>query len=281
MLSSFGKLEIVVLIFFTLGLPVAAWVCKKQGFGRQAGWFFLLILSVVRILGSALRLAYEQTNPPNNGLFIAATIVNNLGLIPLLFALMGLIQRVNDSSSHKKVSDKGFGLVKLIATVAIVLSIVSASKSSSSDPASLDSATTYRKVAAVLFFVATLLVIFATLYITLNFHRVWAGDRPIAICSSASTPFFLVRVIYLLIVAFAGSGSVFWYRNINIFVQAFMSYFPEFIIFGLLCFAGVRSDSIKGRLSNHQGAAAQGQPKNHDSYASQGQQELGRIGHRP
>jgi len=282
MLTPFGKLEIAVLVYFALGIPVAAWVCKKQGFGREAGWLFLLILPVVRILGAALRLAYEQTNPPNTGLFTAATIVNSLGLIPLLFALMGLIQRVNDSSSHKKVADKGFGLVKIIATVGIALSIVSASKSTSSDADTLDSAATYRKAAAILFFVATVFVILATLYLTLNLHRIWAGDRAIAICSSASTPFFLVRVIYLLIVAFAGSGSLFWYRNINIYVQAWMSYFPEFFIFGLLCLAGVRSDSVKGRVGNREGTlAAQGRPKNYDSYASQEQQELGRIGHRP
>jgi hypothetical protein len=94
MLAQFGKLEIAVLVFFTLGLPVAIYVCIKHGFGRQAGWVSLVLLAIVRIIGAGINIAAEQTSPQNINLVVTGTVLNSLGLIPMLFALQGLIARV-------------------------------------------------------------------------------------------------------------------------------------------------------------------------------------------
>lgn len=93
-MSPFEILEIVVLVFYATGLPLALWVCKRQGWGRDAGWFFLLVMPLVRITGASLRIAAEEKPGTDTGLLIGSTVLNSLGLIPLLFALMGLVERV-------------------------------------------------------------------------------------------------------------------------------------------------------------------------------------------
>jgi hypothetical protein len=92
MLTQYGKLAIAVLVYYILALPVAAWICVRHGFGRHAGWFYLLALSLVRIVGSALRLAADAH--PSKGLYIAAAVLSSVGLAPLLLGLMGMLKRV-------------------------------------------------------------------------------------------------------------------------------------------------------------------------------------------
>lgn len=94
MLDQHGDLAIAVLVFYVLGLPIAIYVCIRHGFGRQMGWLYLILLPVTRILGSAFELADENTTPPKIWLYIAAAILNSIGLVPLLLCLMGVLKRV-------------------------------------------------------------------------------------------------------------------------------------------------------------------------------------------
>jgi hypothetical protein len=92
MLTSYGKLSIAVLVYYLLALPVSAWICIRHGFGRHAGWFYLMTMSVVRIVGACLRIAADEH--PSEGLYIGAAVLSSIGLAPLLLALMGMIKRV-------------------------------------------------------------------------------------------------------------------------------------------------------------------------------------------
>jgi hypothetical protein len=93
MLSKYGKLNIAILVYFIPVLPLAIWVCVKQGFGRHGGWLYLLSMSIVRIVGAALRIAAD--NSPNNvGLATGAIILSSIGLVPLLLTLMAMVKRV-------------------------------------------------------------------------------------------------------------------------------------------------------------------------------------------
>jgi hypothetical protein len=94
MLDQHGDLAIAILVFYVIGLPIAVYVCIRHGFVRQLGWLYLVLLPVARILGAALQIAAENTNPPSVGLYTAAAILNSVGLVPLLLCLMGLVQRV-------------------------------------------------------------------------------------------------------------------------------------------------------------------------------------------
>jgi hypothetical protein len=92
MLDKYGKLAIVVLVYFVLALPVAIFVCMRQGFGRHAGWFYLLSLTLVRIVGAILRIVADTK--PSTGVIIAAFVFQSIGLIPLILCLVGMVKRV-------------------------------------------------------------------------------------------------------------------------------------------------------------------------------------------
>jgi hypothetical protein len=92
MIDGRGGLSIAVLIFYALGLAPAVYVCVRQGFGRHAGWLYLVSLPVVRIVGASCEIAAEQH--PSVGLYTAAAVCSGIGLVPLLLTLMGILKRV-------------------------------------------------------------------------------------------------------------------------------------------------------------------------------------------
>jgi hypothetical protein len=170
----------------------------------------------------------------------------------------------NDQHSRKAITNRAFNFIRLLAIVGIALSITAATKTSSSDLSTQSSATTYRKGAAALIFVAIILAVILTLYLAAVSHRVHADDKPILVLATISTPFFVVRIIYLMLVAFAGpTNPTFNFRNPNIWVETFMSYFMEFIIFALFCTAGLLSVSLKGQSGHYENSTGleRGYPK--------------------
>lgn len=87
------NLAIFIFVFFTLSVPPAIIVCRRQGFGRSLGWFYLLTLPFFRIVGGAMTIAAKATET-SPGLFAASFILNSLSLISLLLTLLGMIERV-------------------------------------------------------------------------------------------------------------------------------------------------------------------------------------------
>ena len=93
MLNSRGGLAIAVLLYYLVAGPFALYVAIRHGFGRQSGWVLLVVLSIIRILGSILELVVQ--NQPNNvNIIIAATVLSSIGLSPLILAMLGMLKRV-------------------------------------------------------------------------------------------------------------------------------------------------------------------------------------------
>jgi hypothetical protein len=91
MITKTEGLAIAVIIYYTIALPFAVRVAMKHGFGRHAGWLYLVIMPVVRIVGAALTIAAVQK--PSTGLLTAAGVFSAIGLGPLLLALVGIVKR--------------------------------------------------------------------------------------------------------------------------------------------------------------------------------------------
>ena len=85
-------IAIAQLIYYVPALPVAIFVAVKHGFSRQGGWVFLILLSLLRIIGGATGIA--EAISPSTGLFIATIITSSIGLSPLLLTMLGMLARV-------------------------------------------------------------------------------------------------------------------------------------------------------------------------------------------
>ena len=92
MLDSRGGLALAELIFYTPALFVAVLVAVRHGYNRNAGWIFLVLLSLVRIIGSICQLVAQ--NKPSTGVIEASIILSSVGLSPLILAMLGILSRV-------------------------------------------------------------------------------------------------------------------------------------------------------------------------------------------
>jgi hypothetical protein len=80
------------LIYYTLCLVASIKISWRHGFGKNSGWIYLAILSVIRIIGSSAQLATITSTSSTTETI--AIITSFLGLSPLLLASLGLLSRV-------------------------------------------------------------------------------------------------------------------------------------------------------------------------------------------
>lgn len=92
MLTELGRLAIAELVFYTPALFLAIIVASRHGFSDHFGWVYLVLLSLVRIVGSIMELVIMSN--ASAGLITAAGILSGIGLSPLLLAMIGLLHRV-------------------------------------------------------------------------------------------------------------------------------------------------------------------------------------------
>ena len=92
MLSFRSGISVAELVVYFPSLLVAVWIASRHGFGRNAGWFFIIIFSLVRIIGAICQLI--SISHPSTGVLEAAFICSSVGLSPLLLVLTGLLSRV-------------------------------------------------------------------------------------------------------------------------------------------------------------------------------------------
>src|SRR5687768_9229174 len=73
-LTQIDAISVAILIIYLPLLFIAILLAYRHGFGRNAGWLYLVLFSFVRILGSSLELATISSTPetPNVSLKAAA-----------------------------------------------------------------------------------------------------------------------------------------------------------------------------------------------------------------
>ncbi len=103
-LSSRAILDIIEIVYYATVLLLSLWVVKKHGMGRQAGWLYLAILAVVRIVGAGTGIAADSD--PSTGLIETSLICYGVGLSPLCLAWLGIIKRVNEGMHVHKFAPK-------------------------------------------------------------------------------------------------------------------------------------------------------------------------------
>ncbi len=94
MLGQRGGLAVAILIFYVIELPFAVLVSLRHGFRREAGFVFLALLCVARIIGAAGTIAYLNESNPGVSLITMAGIMSSIGLSPLLLAMLGILGRL-------------------------------------------------------------------------------------------------------------------------------------------------------------------------------------------
>jgi len=193
------------IILYIPALAVAILLSIRHGFGRSAGWYFLIILSLARIIGPSMELA-TISQPTNTSLYVGSAILQNVGFSPLLLASFGLLGRALASinrSYHTFVKATMIKTVGIIIIVGLILGIVGGvqagnafSSSGTYHPGTLN------KVGAVLMIVAFIALVLFTILTSFSISHAEAGEKRLLLVVAASLPFLLARLIYLILYTF-------------------------------------------------------------------------------
>jgi magnesium-transporting ATPase (P-type) len=151
----------------------------------------------------------------------------------------------NDGLRQGMMGARPFQIIHLAIIVGLILAIVAGSNSSSTNPSTLHDVQTERKAGAVILFVCAILNSLIVCYMVVHIRHVHYGDKVIVWCALLSVPFLLVRVIYIMLLAFDDKDSLFNPISPNIYIQAFMQIFMEFICFALYTTAGLLSPKME------------------------------------
>jgi len=260
-LDSRGGLAVADLIFYIPTLPLALYICVKHGFGRTSGFLFLVILALIRIIGSLMEIALE-TSTPTQALQTGALVLSAIGLSPLLLAALGLLQRINASLGDRQLlPELAFRILALPAIIGLILSIVAGMYIRSSAASTAASGVTCRRIAVILFALAWLIIAgTAAVFVAASLRHLARPQRILLWTVAAAVPLLAVRVLYSVLGAFVTDTVTFSPAFGNVVVEAFMVTLEEFLVVIFFLAAGFVVPKAVAATEEKQGRYA-GPPK--------------------
>ncbi|KAL2009787.1 hypothetical protein VTN00DRAFT_5594 [Thermoascus crustaceus] len=258
-------LDIIELIFYVPALIISIFVSARHGFGRQLGWIFLCILSIIRLVGAVTGIASIRN--PSEGLFEATFITNSAGLSPLLLAMLGMLKRVHDGMPiGKGFSPRLFNSIHLPTMAALVLAIIGGTKSFNPDIDTQNTGRMLIKVAVVLFLVVLIVLAMIALVTFSKIGHVVHGERKLVFAAVLSLPFLFVRILYSIIAAFSSPNSKVFSlvsdTKTVVAVQALMATAEEFVVATIYLLTGLLTPVIARSQVRRQGPEGYQVPSN-------------------
>lgn len=259
--------SIAEIIVYVPALFIAAFLAFRHGLGRNAGWLFLILFCLARIIGPIMQLL-TINDPTNESLYTGYAILQNIGLSPLMLAAIGLLSRLL-SSIHKKkqtlLNSSVFHLVHLIIIVGLILGIVGG----------IDAANAYissgfksytpgplNKAGTSLFIIAYIAILVLTAFLSFHTSAAEKGEKRLFLAVALSLPFLLVRLIYSIVFTFTHNKD-FNLLTGSVTVVLCVALIEEFII--VIIYEGMGL-TLK-RVSPEEHVEATQQIPSHDSVA--------------
>ncbi|KAI6794500.1 hypothetical protein KC361_g5561 [Hortaea werneckii] len=239
MLAPKACLAAAEVAFFSPALVASAFILYKHGLSRQLGWFYLVLLSILRLIGSSCTLYVGTQRDYSSSLIQTATITSAIGTAPLLLALMGFLVRVNEGLEHKGLGPNVFRPIHLISLAALIVSIVGATHVFDSSPSSQRTGKGLLEAAGILFLVIYLSLCYITIRSAIHLRWILASEKSLIKACTLALPFLCVRIVFTVCVSF-GSGTTgpFSFGDVNVWVAAFMQFFNEAVAISIFVFAG-------------------------------------------
>jgi len=204
-LDARGIIAVVEIVVYVPLLVISILLTLRHGFRRRAGWVFLLIFFLMRIIGSAIHIASEKENSNSLSLHITYSILEGAGVSPLLLATLGFLATTAQLGlDDRAVVTRGSHLMGLIALVAFAITIAGGVLAgSSSEPSQINQGITLRHAGVILFVVLVFLMVVMVSFFWRNKDDIMRHRQKLLLCISASLPFLAVRVLYSVLSAWA------------------------------------------------------------------------------
>jgi len=242
-----NAVSIAELVVYVPCLITSIFLAIRHGFGKSAGWYFLIVFCLARTIGPAMQLA-TISNPTNTSLYTGYTILQSVGLSPLLLATLGLLGRLLNSinRSHTAlVNHRVLKFIELLLLVALILAIVGGVNASENavDNGGVYKAPTISKAGSALFIVSYVAIVVFTILISFSVRHAEGGEKRILLAVIMSLPLLLIRLIYSVISTFSHS-KLFSPFNGSIVILLCVALIEEFIVVVLYEATGLTLNKI-------------------------------------
>ncbi|KAI4178181.1 MAG: hypothetical protein L6R41_008513 [Letrouitia leprolyta] len=236
-LPSGSRLAVAELVFYVPALALSVYVNVRHGFRRQLGWFYLILLSVIRLVGNSMEVAANSKNSIN--LFVGAAVLNGVGLSPLLLAMLAMLKRVNKDLLHGPL-ERVIRLITIPILVAVILTAYGGSQLyGESSPSEYKNGENIARAGIVILLLAFGLLVLITVFSFSHLRQIRAGDSIMLYAVAISIPFILIRLIYSALVYFDTHSKTFNLTGGSIWARAFMSVLEEWVTMILYIYAGI------------------------------------------
>jgi hypothetical protein len=188
------------IICYTPCLVIAVYLMFRHGFGKAAGWYFLVMFSLARILGAAFQLA-TINNPTSVQLHTGAAILTSVGFSALLLATLGLLSRLItsiESTGKNMVATRIIKLIELALLVGLIVGIVggvNAGDDAAKPPYKYQPGT-LSKVGTAIFVACYAATVLVTILTSFHTNSAEPGERRIIYAILFALPFLFVRLVY-------------------------------------------------------------------------------------
>ncbi|THH27486.1 hypothetical protein EUX98_g6707 [Antrodiella citrinella] len=196
-----GYISLALLVIYMPILLTSVFLVWRHGIQKQTGFIFLFVLSLVRIIGSVTHIVAEQSSNPSTGLIECYSILENVGLSPLMMATLGFLTTVGRGVFEDPMQARaGMQFFTAFASTSMIITVIGgvdlASATSQSD---VNKATTFRHVGCTLFLALFIMIFLLHLCFWVEVKKVMPQRRKMLIGISAALPFLLVRVVYSML----------------------------------------------------------------------------------
>lgn len=235
-LTEQNNISIAEICIYTPALFIGIWLAIRHGFGRNAGWLYLIIFSITRILGASLQLA-TINQPTNISLYMGAATLANIGLSPIILVQYGLLGRALGSirrTTKTFLDDRQLRLCQLVVIAGLILGAIGGSQAGSDYGNTGEyHVTTLSKAGIVLMLVGYVLLVLATLTVLVQISFVEQREKRLLIAVALSLPFILVRLLYAALDTFSNDAD-FNPLNGKIDIQLGMAIIMEMIVIAIV-----------------------------------------------
>lgn len=194
------QISIALIAIYTPAILVAIFLAFKHGFGRSAGWRYVIVFSLLRIVGSVLQIM-TVSNPTSIGLYTGAAVCQSIGVSPLLLTTLGLLGRVVDSTPPEWrgfVTKPVLVVVQITVVVGLVFGIKGGidAESQFSETGQFSYGSLSKASVALFIIVYVLTLVGAVGLFSPTINSGFPNEKRMLLAISASLPFLLVRIVY-------------------------------------------------------------------------------------
>lgn len=238
-LDSHADLSIAEIVFYAPALCLSVLICFRQGFTKNLGWFYLVTLSILRLIGSSTTLYIVTKNDLSVSLLETSAITNAIGTAPLLLVLLGFLERINQRMDQKGLGLVVFRPIHLLSLGAFILAIVGGVERA--DAGSYNTGKACLEAASIIFLANWIMLAAIAIFTAMHKTHIQPSEHALSLASIIVLPSLLVRVLYTVLISFGNPASIFNFLTPNIWVQAFMKFLMEVLCVSVYMWAGLSS----------------------------------------